>query len=118
MARKKTTKKVTKLSQAHGKEETFEPTTLNQIWGDDGTSKYRTLDEEVYATQLAEMARTDLHAHASQIGLIPVENAEQLKKRLLAEFRKHVAQYKKPAFNKKPPLKLSKKAAKILEEGR
>jgi hypothetical protein len=130
MARKKATKKVSakkskakkgkakELSQAHGKVENFQPTSLDQIWGDDGTSKYRTMDEHEYATQLADMSRTDLHAHASQIGLIPVENADQLKKRLVAEFKKHVAQYRMPAAQKKPPLKVSKEARKILEEGR
>ena len=129
MARKKTTKKAAKkasknksstkeLSQAHGQVDKYEPTTLSQIWGDDGTSKYKTLDEKEYAIQLADMSRTDLHAHASQIGLIPVENVEQLKKRLINEFQKHVAQYKKPAFNKKPPLNVSKETLKILGEGR
>jgi len=127
MARKKTAKqvkastkesKIENLSQAHGQEEKFEPTTLSQIWGDDGVSKYKTLDETEYATQLAEMSRTDLHAHASQIGLIPVENVEQLKKRLVAEFKRHVAQYRKPSFDKKSALKISDEATKILGEGR
>ena len=37
-AKRKTNKKpVKKLSQAHGKVEEYQPTTLDQIWGDDGT---------------------------------------------------------------------------------
>ena len=28
------------MQQTHGKVETFQPTTLDQIWGDDGTGKY------------------------------------------------------------------------------
>jgi hypothetical protein len=47
-AKRKTSKKATKsiknLSQAHGKEEKFEPTTLEQIWGDDGSTTYGTLN--------------------------------------------------------------------------
>ena len=43
-AKKKTGKKsVKKLSQAHGKVEAYQATTLDQIWGDDGTSTYGTL---------------------------------------------------------------------------
>ena len=135
MARKKTTKKAAKktakkagkkrvtkakdLSQAHGKEEDkFQPTTLDQIWGDDGTSRYRTQDEGEYKSQIDDMNRTDLHLHASKVGLIPIENSTQLKKRLIAEFKKHISQYRKPVFNQKPPLKLSKEAWKTLEEGK
>ena len=81
-AKKASSKKSVKnLSQAHGKEEGKQPITLDQIWGDDGSSKYKTVNEEEYAQKLAEMSRTDLHAHASRVGLIPVENSEQLKKR-------------------------------------
>ena len=45
MARKK---QISELSQTHGKVEDFKPTTLDQIWGDDGLSKYQTLDEVQY----------------------------------------------------------------------
>ena len=46
-AKRKTSKKtsVKKMSQTHGKVEKFEATTLDQIWGDDGTSMYGTLDD-------------------------------------------------------------------------
>ena len=111
--------KLNSLSQTHGKtDKKPTPTTLDQIWGDDGSSKYKTVNEEEYAQKLAEMSRTDLHAHASRVGLIPVENSEQLKKRLMVEFRKHVAQYKMPVINAQKSNKLSKEAMKILEEGR
>jgi len=74
-AKRKTSKKATKsiknLSQAHGKEEKFEPTTLEQIWGDDGTSVYGTLNENQYANQLDDMNMSDLQTHASTVGIIP-----------------------------------------------
>ena len=39
-ASKKSSKKLESLSQAHGKEEKkYKPTTLDQIWGDDGLAK-------------------------------------------------------------------------------
>ena len=46
---KKRTKKLESLSQTDGMsmdnaEQKFEPTTLDQVFGDDGTSKYKTLD--------------------------------------------------------------------------
>ena len=54
MPKKATAKKksVKNLSQTHGKEEKFEPVTLDQIWGDDGTSTYGTLNENAYTVQL------------------------------------------------------------------
>ena len=49
-AKRKTTKKksLKNMSQAHGKVEKFEPTTLDQIWGDDGTSMYGTMQQSEY----------------------------------------------------------------------
>ena len=46
MKKKKTAKKTKKMQQTHGKVETFQPTTLDQVWGDDGTGKYSTNDEK------------------------------------------------------------------------
>jgi len=110
-------KKVENLSQTHGKKEGFEPTTLEQVWGDDGLSKYRTLDEDAYSVYLNELNLTDLQAHATKIGLIPINNRKMLSERLLKEFRLHVSSYKKPN-NSKQNLKVSKEVQRILDEGR
>lgn len=110
--------KVDSLSQAHGKEDKFEPTTLDQIWGDTGMSKYKTLNEEEYQQQLKEYSRADLQAHAVKIGLIPIDDPEQLRKRLLTEFRKYASVYKAPIHAKKDKKPLSKEAMKILNEGK
>ena len=126
MATKKTTKKTTKkvknmkdISQTHGKLEGKDtvPSTLDQIWGDTGESKYETMDKDEYVKQLNELNITDLQYHASTVGVIPVQSRGMLQKRLLKEFERHVASYQRPAsINKK--IKLSKEAKDILSEGR
>tara|TARA_Y100000310_G_scaffold177280_1_gene177369 strand:+ start:1135 stop:1515 length:381 start_codon:yes stop_codon:yes gene_type:complete len=118
--KKATTKRksVKALSQTHGKEEKFEPTTLDQIWGDDGTSTYGTLNEREYENKLDDMNLSDLQAHASTVGIIPVDNRHTLRERLVREFRKHVSAYKKPVQESIPITNLEKEAVKILSEGR
>tara|TARA_R100000008_G_C3560293_1_gene155744 strand:- start:63 stop:446 length:384 start_codon:yes stop_codon:yes gene_type:complete len=112
-------KNVKNLSQTHGKVEKFEPTTLDQIWGDDGSSMYGTMDERTYEERLDDMNLSDLQTHASRVGIIPVDNRGMLKDRLMREFRKHVLGYKKPfsdeTVGEKP---VDKEIAKILSEGR
>ena len=122
--KKKTTSRAKKkrstksLSQTHGKEEKrTRPTTLDQIWGDTGLSKYGTMDEKAYAEEISSMSKSDLQAHASTVGIIPVDNREMLSQRLLREFRKHVASYNTP-MEKKRSVTLSGAAKAILSEGR
>ena len=122
--KKKTTSRAKKkrstksLSQTHGKEEKrTRPTTLDQIWGDTGLSKYGTMDEKAYAEEISSMSKSDLQAHASTVGIIPVDNREMLSQRLLREFRKHVASYNTP-IEKKRGVTLSGAAKAILSEGR
>ena len=67
MPKKKSTSKAKKtsklqgLSQAHGKDETkeFQPTTLDQVWGDTGLWKYNTMNEDEYKDQLKQMSKAD-----------------------------------------------------------
>ena len=124
-AKRKTAKKVTakkksvkNLSQTHGKEEKFEATTLDQIWGDDGSSVYGTMEEINYQGKLDDMNLSDLQAHASRVGIIPIDNRQTLRERLLREFRKHVSAYKKPKSAAPPELHLNKEVMSILSEGR
>ena len=116
----KKVKKVKELSQAHGKleSENAQPTTLDQIWGDTGLSKYKTLDLDKYQEQLNEFNKTDLQAHATKMGLIPVDSTVELKKRLVREFKKHVSKYEAMPHQPKGDEPLSKKAIKILAEGK
>lgn len=118
--KRKTPKKtsVKKMSQAHGKVENFEATTLDQIWGDTGSSLYGTMQEGVYIKRIDEMNLSDMQAHASTVGIIPIDNRVMLRDRLLREFRKHVSSYKKPIQEPDASEKLNAKAMKILSEGR
>ena len=124
MPRKKTAKKpmrkksLESLSQTHGKEEKFQPTTLDQIWGDDGLSKYNTMDLDKYKTQIQEMGKTDLMAHASRLNLVPVDNRDLLEKRLFQEFKRHLSQYSHPADPDSSDKNVSSAVRKILSEGR
>ena len=124
-AKKKTPKKaiskrksVKNLSQTHGKEEKFEPTTLEQIWGDDGSSAYGTLNENAYTKQVDDMNLSDLQTHASTVGIIPIDNRQTLRERLLREFRKHVSSYKKPVHEAESVTRIDPEVMKILSEGR
>mgnify|MGYP000008285722 FL=1 len=115
MARKK---KVTELKQAHGKQEKFQPTSLDQVWGDEGLGKYKTLDIEKYENFLTGLTKTDIQKHAAEIGIVPVDNRDMLKRKLLAEFKKHVAGYRKPQGPAQKDQKPSDEVLKILREGR
>ncbi len=97
-----------------------EPSTLNQVWGDDGTSIYKTMDIDVYEQVLSNMSKADLKNEATRVGLLPIDNMQQLKARLVREVKMHVSSYKRPASTGKPqnPLDVPDKIRKILEEGR
>ena len=116
---KKTSPK--KIMQTHAMEEKqeFEKTTLDQIWGDEGNSKYGTLDESTYSTQIKAMNKSDLHSHAIKLGIMPVENRELLTNRLLREFKKHVLSFRKPTqTSAKKPQDVSQAVKSILAQGR
>ena len=107
--------------QTHAMEEKseFEKTTLDQIWGDEGNSKYGTLDESTYTTQIKAMNKSDLHSHAIKLGILPVENRELLTNRLLREFKKHVLSFRKPKqTSAKKPQDVSQAVKSILAQGR
>ncbi len=123
---KKTTKantrknKLSNLEQTHGKQENLEtqPLTLDQIWGDDGLAKYNTVDENEYSGQLDEMSLSDIQNHAARIGIIPTSNRGNLTKKLMSEFRKHVASYTPATVVKSNSSQtVDKEVLKILKEG-
>jgi hypothetical protein len=119
---KKRTKKLESLSQTDGMsmdsdEQKFEPTTLDQVFGDDGTSKYKTLDLGVYEQVLDNMSKADLKNEAIRVGLLPIDNVEQLRTRLVREFTSHASSYKKPV-QLRDPQDISPEIRKILSEGK
>lgn len=94
MAKKKLN--LNEMNQAHGKDENKDSVqSLDQLWGDDGMSKYKTLDLIEYTSNLAEMNKSDLQNHAAKLGLVPIDSREILVKRLIAEFKKHTTKYQK-----------------------
>ena len=111
-------KNLDNLSQTHGKVENFRPTTLDQVWGDEGSWKYNTMDETEYRGIVEGMPKSDLVTHANRIGLIPIDDRTQLIKRLILEFRRHVTAYRSPQVESTKSKPLSKEAEKILKEGR
>ena len=122
-AKRKTSKASTKkglknLSQIHGEEEKFQPTSLDQVWGEDGSSTYGTMNAAEYERQIDEMNMSDMQTHASRVGIIPIDNRSTLRDRLLREFRKHVANYRKPIHHPTPPEEVDAQTLKILSEGR
>ena len=116
MAAKK--KKLEQLSQTNGKVETFRPTTLAQIFGEQGSRKYGTDNISEYRQKLKTMNKTDLHAHARTIGIMPDDNYSLLIGKLEQEFLSHVNAYKIPTATANKPIKMTPELAKILAEGR
>lgn len=105
MAKKKLN--LNEMHQAHGKDENRDTVqSLDQLWGDDGLSKYKTLDVAEYTEELAGMNKTDLQNHAAKLGLVPIDSRDLLVKRLVTEFKKHVTKYEKV---RKPEIKNSNK---------
>lgn len=118
----KKAKKLTELHQTHGKlEEAVNikntPRTLDQILGDDGTSKYGTVILDEYSDYLDNLNKSDLQTHAAKIGLVPIDNREILTSRLKKEFVKHVSGYKAKSLDDKEVTNI-KRAKDILSEGR
>lgn len=117
-AGKKPKKSLKSLSQTHGKEEKYKPTTLDQIWGDTGNTKYGTTDVNEYIRKLEDMNTSDLQTHAHKMGLIPVDDRVTVTKKLVSEFKRYISGYKKPNHPLPANSPVSKEVKKILEEGR
>ena len=111
-------KKTKEMTQTHAKEENFQPSTLDQVWGESANTKYGNINEEQYLTKISEMNTTDLQAHAHMHGLIPIQDRTRLIKVLMSEYKKYVSGFQKPASPIKPPPNISKSATRILSEGR
>lgn len=109
--------KINKLTQIDAKEDKGKPTTLDQIWGDTGLGKYGTNEIEEYRSYLRNLNRTDIQAHAIQVGILPTDNHEILLARLEREFLRHVGSYNTPQEKAKTK-KVSKDVQRILSEGR
>jgi hypothetical protein len=118
-AAKKMKMKMKEMSQTHGKVEKPQETvatTLDQVWGDEGLARYKTLEDKEYRDSLQRMSLTDLQTEAQRIGLVPVDNREMLTGRLMREFRTHVQQYQAPP-QPSDPKAYGDDVLRILKEG-
>ena len=64
------------------------------------------------------MNMSDLQAHASRVGIVPIDNRNMLSDRLLREFNRHVSAYLKPTEASEKHQKIPEKIRQILAEGR
>lgn len=110
--------KLKKINQIDGKAETFKATTLEQIWGDTGLSRYKTFDTEEYKSFLADLNKSDLQSHAASIGVLPSDSREKMIRELVKAFQIHVNSFRSPNIKTNGPKDVSKKALDILSEGR
>lgn len=94
------------------------PTTLDQILGDTGMSRYKTLNEDIYTQQLKDMAFSDLQRHATENGIIPTDDRARLINKLVAEFRNHVRKYSH--VTAPPPMDIQKfqKVSKLMSDAK
>ena len=107
------------LSQTHGKDEKkIQATTLDQLWGDTGHTKYGTTDVNEYVRQIDDMNKSDLQSHARFIGFVPIDDRVTLTTKLVSEFKKYVSGFLKPTHQPLPNGPASNKIKKILSEGR
>lgn len=107
------------LKQIHGKvADKINPTTLDQIWGDRGLSKYKTMNAAEYEKYLNELNKSDLQSHAVTHGVLPQDSRERMIKTLMGMFREYVNSFKRPENTIPAPKPISQAASKILAEGR
>ena len=106
--------------EVDGRINTGTPTSLEQIWGNDGSFRYGTTNIEEYEKFLNEMMFVDMQNHARDIGLRPDVEPKILRERLLQEFARYISAFNASAVkvSKTPPKnKLSKLAYTALREG-
>jgi len=107
-----------KITQINGKEENFAPSTLDQVWGDKGMTKYGTLKLDEYIKEIQSMNLSDLQLHARKVGVQPSDNRDLIVRKLVKEFNAYVGLYKMPAKQTNNGKSISTSALKILGEGK
>lgn len=110
---KKVVKSLNDFNQTHGKEEVFN---LDDITGE-FVNKYSQASTEDYEAYISDMTTTDLKKHAQEIGLVPIDNIEILRKRLIVEFNKYFNSRKRTSTFKSNKAS-TREINKILAEGR
>lgn len=107
------------MIETHGKvEDKFQPQLLEQVWGSDNLSRYGTVDVGTYTRKVHGMTRSDLEAHARQMGVVIVEHSPRLCDKLISEFKSYIAMTQKPITAATKSQEVSDAVKKILMEGR
>lgn len=108
-----------KLKIVNGQNADVKPvkTTLEQVWGSDGSSKFGTLDQSEYENKIKKLNKIDLFREATKHGIMPTDNRLQLEKKLIKAFVNHRRDFA-PRDNYAPGKQLSDEAKRILSEGR
>jgi len=94
------------------------PRTLDELWGDTGAAKYKTVDIDKYELSLKEMTKSDLQDHAIKVGLVPIDDSVRLKRNLVAEFVRHRNKYAKMPVPNSSVKEVSPEVRRIMSEGR
>jgi hypothetical protein len=106
-----------KITEITGKEETFVPTRLEQVWGGfNELALYGTKNEFEYTKLIENMSRQELEVHASKVGVVPNENTEHLLNLLIKEFRIYNQTLYKPVINNNNPENIPDHIKKILAQ--
>lgn len=110
-------KKLNQLKQTDGR---VKPTTLDQIWGDTGLTKYKTLNVNEYEVYLDNLNMAEIQDHAREVGLMPIDSINRLKQTLIQEFKSYTAKYKPlpEAPDTNDITKFSPQVRKILAESK
>ena len=95
MPRKKTKPTTLPTNQIDGKDHALErqPTTIDEVLGVARYSPYTTFYEDEYLAGLTQLVKIDLQRECIRVGLLPHDNEELMKQRLVKEFRKYIANF-------------------------
>lgn len=92
----KTKKSLKERQEINGRDDSktkkFQPTTLEELWGEVNDKKYHTLDSEEYERYLNEdLNSAEVREHAIEVAHIqPGTSMERTKNRLVLEHKKYV----------------------------
>lgn len=109
-----------KRIEAHGKLEDVktQPSTLEQVWGYSGLSRFGVKSEAEYKEKVDDMQRADLERETRRLGQVVVESTTRLRENLLRLFRTEAAALNRPADKPQSRTAPDAAALKVLSEGR
>ena len=97
------------------------PRTLDALFGDNGMSKFGTVNQEEFEDKLESLSvnKIDIEQYATNHGLRSNGNVNELKRKLLAMFQSHVNQFKNLKVVDTLPKKVNtKELRKLMADGR